>query len=83
MKLTPRVLEALVMLRGNPHFKIFLEEGLLEHLTGEIQRTVDLDGPAQTRAAGAAKALQFWINSHQQAQADLEKIRNSNTSKGT
>lgn len=83
MKLTPRVIEALVMLRGNPHFQIFLQEGLLEHLTVEIQRSVDLDGVPQTRAAGAAKALQHWINSYHQAQADLEKIRFSNTSKGT
>lgn len=83
MKLSPRVVEALVMLRGNPHFQIFLEEGLLEHLTAEIQRVVSLDGVPQTRAAGAAQALQHWINQYQQAPETLEKIRISNTSKGT
>lgn len=71
------------MLRGNSHFQILLQEGLLEHLTQEIQRSVDLDGAAQSRAAGAAKALQFWINSYSEAPAVLEKLRNSNTSKGT
>ncbi len=75
MKLSPRVLEALVLLRGDPHFEIFLQEGLLEHLTMEIQRTVDHDGVVQTRAAGAAKALQYWVDQYQQAPALLEKIR--------
>lgn len=83
MKLTPRVLEALVMLRANPHFQIFLQEGLSEHLIQEISRCVDLDGTPQSRAAGATKALQFWLDSYNQAPMTLEKIRTSNTSKGT
>jgi hypothetical protein len=83
VKLTPRVLEALVMLRGNPHFQIFLQEGLQEHIRSEAQRCVDMDGTLQSRAAGATKALQFWDSSYRDAPAVLEKLRNSNTSKGT
>lgn len=82
MKFVPKVYEALVMLRGNPHFDIFLREGIAEYITQETQRCIACDGVLQSRAAGAVQALQTLKTSIESAPQILEKIR-SNTAKAT
>jgi len=44
VKVTPRIAEALVNLRGNRDFAVILE-GLAEHEAEETQRCRDGDGP--------------------------------------
>jgi len=74
VKVTPKIAEALVSLRGNRHFEVFLE-GLKEHEKEETQRCIDGDGAIQLRASGAVKALQWWQNAFLSAPTDIEKFK--------
>lgn len=75
MKVTPRIAEALVNLRGNRDFAVILE-GLAEHEAEETQRCRDGDGPVLYRAQGASKALEWWRNAFRDAPAAFEKFKN-------
>ena len=75
MKITPKIAEALVNLRGNSHFATVLE-GMAEHEAEETQRCRDGDGPVLYRAQGASKALQWWRDAFRDAPASLEKLKN-------
>lgn len=75
MKVTPKIAEALVNLRGNRDFTTVLE-GLKEHEQEETQRCVDGEGAIQLRASGAVKALKWWRDAFEQAPKDFEKFKN-------
>jgi hypothetical protein len=75
VKVTPKLAEALVNLRGNRDFTSVLE-GLKEHQDEEVQRCVDGEGAVQLRASGAVKALKFWRDAFESAPKDLEKFKN-------
>lgn len=75
MKVTPKIAEALVNLRGNRDFAVVLE-GLKEHQDEEVQRCVDGEGAVQLRASGAVKTLKFWRDAFESAPKDFEKFKN-------
>jgi hypothetical protein len=75
VKVTPKIAEALVNLRGNRDFQTVLE-GLKEHALEETDRCIDHEGSVQLRAAGAVKALHWWVDAFQSAPKDLEKFKN-------
>lgn len=74
MKVTPKILEALVNLRGNRDFAVVLE-GLSEHRAEEVERCVDGEGAVQLRASGAAKCLKWWLDQYRDAPMTLEKLK--------
>lgn len=82
VKLAMRVYDSIAMLRGNPHFELFLREGLAEHVKHHAERCIASDGTVQSRAAGAVQALQDLETMIHDAQKILEKMK-SNTPKGT
>ena len=75
MKVTPKIAEALVNLRGNRDFTTVLE-GMQEHEREATQQCIDGEGAVQLRASGAVKALQWWKNAFASAPVDLEKFKN-------
>ncbi len=82
MRFSEKVYEALVNLRGNPHFDRFLNEGLREYSRHETQRCISADGPTQSRAAGAVQALETLNTLVNDAPKHFERIK-SNTPQGT
>lgn len=82
MKLTPKLVEALVNLRGSSYFAVVLE-GLTEHIKEETQRCIDGEGATQLRASGGVKALQWWVDEFQKAPQTLQKIQTQQQGKKT
>lgn len=74
MKLTPKHIEALVSLRGNPHFTAIME-GMAEHEKEETEYCTAREGTQLHRSQGAVGALRFWRESFQNAPAFLTKIQ--------
>lgn len=81
MKVTPKIAEALVNLRGSRDFATVLE-GLEEHEKEETQRCVDGEGAIQLRASGAVKALKWWREAFNSAPKDFEKFKNQPQQQG-
>ncbi len=74
-KVTPKLLEAFVNLRGNRDFAAVLE-GMKEHMSSEVRRCVDGEGAVQLRASGAVKTLDAWLTAYETAPESLDKLRN-------
>lgn len=74
MKLEKELCEALVGLRENRNFKVFLD-ALREDEKAEIDRSLSLAGPQCHRAQGAALKCREYIKAYEDAPATQEKLK--------
>lgn len=74
MRATAELAQALVNLRSNSDFKVFLE-AVKEHEREETQRALTTDGVACHRAQGVALYCQTLQKLYSSAPADLEKVK--------
>lgn len=77
MKLTPKVIEALVNLRGNPHFAAVME-GMAEHEKEQADYCTTREGVSLHRAQGEVSALKAWRDAFQSAPDHFKKIQGNN-----
>lgn len=76
MKPSPQVVQAMVNLRANRDFDIFLG-GLREYEGQLTTRCVDGSGEVQLRAAGGVKALEAVRQQFDLAPKTLEKMKSN------
>lgn len=74
MKLTKELCEALVGLRENRNWKVFIE-CLKEDEAAEIDRSLQLAGPQCHRAQGAALKCREYLKAYDDAPASLDKLK--------
>lgn len=75
IKSNPQLAEALVNLRGNRDFETFIKN-VQEHIKITTRQALDSDGTQQSRAAGATRVMEQWIDEIAKAPATLDKFRN-------
>ena len=75
IKVTAQLAEALVNLRGNRDFEIFVKS-LQEHIAVTTRQALDSDGTVQTRAAGATRVMEQWVEEIAKAPQTFDKFRN-------
>lgn len=74
MKLDAKQAQALVNLRGNHDFEVFLE-GVKENVNGFLQECAEREGPSLHRSQGSAKALQALLKAFTDAPTTLDKFK--------
>lgn len=74
MKLEKELCEALISLRENRSFKVFLD-ALREDEKAEIDRSLQLAGPQCHRAQGAALKCREYIKAYEDAPTAHEKFK--------